>query len=172
MIVIKIIISLSIIGICSYLGINKARSLYKRENLLRDTITFLNLVENEINYNLSILPNAYEIARQNISSPLKEVIGQIVVDMLESDNYENCNQSIVNNVSKIESLTYYDKNVIISTLKNLGRSDLDSQIKIIENTKSIIEEQIKEAEDIKNKNSKLYKTIGTVVGIMAVIVLI
>ena len=172
MIVFKILISLLIIAICSYFGINKARSLSKRENILKDTLTFFNLTENEINYNLSILPNAYEIARQNVSSPLKETIGQIVVDMLESDNYENCNQSIVNNISKIESLTYYDKNIIISALKNLGRSDLTSQINIIENTKKIINEQIKEAEENKNKNSKLYKTVGTVVGIMAVIVLI
>lgn len=172
MIVFKILLSSLIIVICSYFGISKARNLSRREHLLKDTLTFFNLVENEINYNLTILPNAYEVARQNLSSPIKEVIGQIAVDMLESDNYENCNQSIVNNVNRIDSLTYYDRNIIITTLKNLGRSDLDSQINIIENTKKIINEQIKDAEQIKNKNSKLYKTVGTVVGIMAVIVLI
>ena len=102
----------------------------------------------------------------------KDAIGQIVVDMLESDMYENTNQSIVNNINNINELTGYDKNLIITTLKNLGKSDLETQINILENSKYAIEEQIKEAEEVKNKNSKLYKTIGTVVGIMVVIVLI
>ena len=57
-------------------------------------------------------------------------------------------------------------------LKNLGRSDLDGQINIIENGINIIENQIKEANDIKIKNSKLYKTVGVIAGIMIVIICI
>ena len=41
--------------------------------------------------------------------------------------------SITNNVNTLEELKDYDKDIIISTLKNLGRSDIDSQNNIIEN---------------------------------------
>ena len=90
--------------------------------------------------------------------------------MLASDSESGTNQSIVNNISKIDALTDYDKNVFISTLKNLGRSDLDGQVNIIQNSINIFENQIKEANDIKLKNSKLYKTVGVIAGIMIVII--
>lgn len=35
---------------------------------------------------MNILPNAYEIARQKLNTELKIKIGQIVVDMLDSNN--------------------------------------------------------------------------------------
>ena len=151
MIVFKIFISILIVGITSYLGFSGARKLRKREDTLRECITFFNMVENEIRYMLSILPNAYEVARQKLNSDLKIAIGQIVVDMLESDSYELVNQSIVNNISTIGELTPYDKNIIISTLKNLGKSDLEAQINILENAKEVILAQINEAQVYKNK---------------------
>ena len=103
---------------------------------------------------------------------LNIVIGQIVVDMLTFDNLSLIEKSMVDNFAKLEELTEYDKNVCISTLKNLGRSDIDGQINIIDNTISILENQIKEANEIKNNNSKVYKTVGTIAGIMIVIIFI
>lgn len=172
MIMIKIIISILIVCITAYIGTYKARKLKKREYILREMVTFLKLVENEIKYMMNILPNAYEIARQKLSTELKIKIGQIVVDMLDSENLTYIDGSIEKNISDIESLDKYDKEVIISTLKNLGRSDVDGQINIIQNTINILENQISEANEIKNTNSKLYKTIGIITGLMLVIIFI
>lgn len=172
MIVVKIIISISIVCITAYIGTYKARKLKQREYILREMVTFLKLVENEIKYMMNILPNAYEIARQKLSTELKIKIGQIVVDMLDSENLTYIDGSIEKNISDIESLDKYDKEVIISTLKNLGRSDVEGQINIIQNTINILENQISEANEIKNTNSKLYKTIGIITGLMLVIIFI
>ncbi len=172
MLVFKFLISSTIVIITTYLGIYKSKKLKNREYILRDMITFLELVKNEITYMLSILPNAYEASRQKLTTKLKVAIGQIVVDMLSFNIESAINQSIVENISKIDELTDYDKNVIISTLKNLGRSDLDSQINIIDNSIKIIENQIKEANEYKLKNSKLYKTVGIITGLMIVVICI
>lgn len=172
MIVIKIIISISIVCITAYIGTYKARKLKQREYILREMVTFLKLVENEIRYMMNILPNAYEIARQKLNTELKIKMGQIVVDMLDSENLTYIDGSIEKNISDIESLDKYDKEVIISTLKNLGRSDVEGQINIIQNTINILENQISEANEIKNTNSKLYKTIGIITGLMLVIIFI
>lgn len=168
----KFVISIGIIAGCSYIGIYKSKALKSREYILRDMVTFLGLVENEIKYMLSILPNAYESARQKLITSLKDKMGIIVVDMLNLENEYLIDQSIVKNISDIKEITDYDKNVFISTLKNLGRTDLEGQINIIENGINIIENQIKEANDIKLKNSKLYKTVGAIAGIMIVIICI
>ncbi|MNP67474.1 stage III sporulation protein SpoAB [compost metagenome] len=107
-----------------------------------------------------------------MNTELKSSIGQIVVDMLHSDNNIGINQSIVDNISRIEGLTEYDKNIISSTLKNLGRSDVDGQINIINNAVNILDNQIKEANEVKLKNSKVYRTVGLITGIMIVVIFI
>ena len=172
MIILKIIISIAIVTLTGYIGYLKALKLRKREYILRDMVTFLGLVKNEIKYMLSVLPNAYEVSRQKLTTDLNIVIGQIVVDMLTFDNLSLIEKSMVDNFAKLEELTEYDKNVCISTLKNLGRSDIDGQINIIDNAISILENQIKEANEIKINNSKVYKTVGTIAGIMIVIIFI
>lgn len=172
MIGLKICISILIIGITTYIGFFKSNKLTKREHILKDMITFLNLLENELKYMMPVLPNAYEASRQKLTTDLKVYIGQIVVDMLTFENTEIIEKSICDNISKLQELTNYDKNIIISTLKNLGRSDLDSQINIIENCKEILEGQIKEAVDFKISNSKIYRTVGVITGIMIVVIFI
>ena len=172
MTILKIIISLAIVLLTAYIGNQKAVSLKKREYILREMVTFLKLVEDEIRYCLSILPNAYEASRQKLTTDLKIAIGQITVDMINFENLNYVDKSIVDNISKLNELTEYDKDVFISTLKNLGRSDLDSQINIIDNTVNILENQIKEANENKLKNSKMYRTVGMVTGLMIVIIFI
>lgn len=171
-IVLKFLLSFSIIILSGYVGIIKSKKLVTREQILREMVVFLNLVKNDIRYMMNILPNAYEIARQKLNTNLKIAIGKIVVDMINYSSNTMLEQSITKNISEIEELTKYDKEVFISTLKNLGRSDLESQINIIDNSINIIENQIKEANEIKLKNSKLYRTVGVITGLMIVIVFI
>lgn len=172
MIYIKLVLGSMIIAITTYIGFYKASKLKSREYILNDMITFLTLLKDEMIYMMTTLPDAYESARQKINSSLKECIGSIVVDMLKTDNMELVNQSIVNNVSLLDELYDYDKNIIISTLKNLGRGDVELQVNIINNTISILQTQVKEACEIKNKNAKMYKTIGIIAGMMLVIIFI
>lgn len=171
MILFKIIISMAILCITSYIGIEMATSLKSREEILTDYITFLRMVQNEMVYMSNSLPISFEMARQRLSSMLKDVIGAIVVDM---SNYgtEKVDMSITNNINKLEALSDYDKEIMISTMKNLGRSDLNSQNNIIENTINIIEKQIKEANINKTKNSKVYRTIGVITGLIIVVIFI
>lgn len=171
MIIAKIILGSVIIIITSYLGFLKSKKLYDREYILREMITFLTSVENEIKYCLNLLPNAYEISRIRLSTALKPAIGNIVVDMLKN-NAEEVDKSIATNIGKIDGLLSYDKDVIISTLKNLGRSNVEGQINIIHNNISILENQIKEANEVKLKSSKMYRTIGTISGLIIVVLFV
>lgn len=171
MIFFKIIISITILCITSYIGIEKANYLKSREDILTDMITFLKLVENEMIYMLNSLPNSYEISRQRLSSKLKDVIGAIVLDMSEY-GVDKIDMSITNNINLLSELNQYDKDIIISTLKNLGRSDLESQNNIIDNAITILRKQINEANSIKNKNSKVYRTVGIITGLIIVVVFI
>ena len=159
-----------IVLITTYIGFSKSKKLRYREYILRDTVTFLELVKNEINYNMNILSNAYEVSRQKLNTSLKDAIGQIVADMLTQNSIEKIDFSIVDNISRLSELTDYDKNVIISIFRNLGRSDIDSQINIINNGIYTLENQIKEANDVKLTNEKMYRNMGALVGLMIVVI--
>jgi stage III sporulation protein AB len=171
MIFLKIIIFIAILCITSYIGIEMASSLKAREEILTDYITFLRLVQNEMMYMANSLPVSFEIARQRLNSRLKDVIGAIVVDMSEY-GVKKVDMSITNNVNTLDALNDYDKDIIISTMKNLGRSDIDSQNNIIENAIKIIERQIKEANVNKIKSSKVYRTIGVITGLIIIVIFI
>lgn len=171
MIFIKVVISIVILCITSYIGIEMASALKSREEILTDFITFLRLVQNEMIYMANSLPVSFEMSRQRLSSKLKDVIGAIVVDMSEF-GLNKVDMSITNNINDLDELNNYDKDILISTLKNLGRSDIDSQSNIIENAINIVEKQIKEANINKIKSSKVYKTVGVITGLIIVVIFI
>ena len=171
MIFIKIVILIAIFCITSYIGIEMANALNAREEILTDMITFLRLLQNEMVYMLNSLPNAFEVSRHELTSTLKSSLGAIALDMSEY-GVDKVDMSINNNINMMSALNPYDKEVIISILKNLGRSDLESQNNIIENGITILEKQIKEANSIKIKSSKMYRTIGVITGLIIVVVFI
>lgn len=53
-----------------------------------------------------------------------------------------------------------------------GQTDVEGQIREISLTSNFIDTQIEKAEDECKKNEKLYRTLGTIVGIAIVIILI
>lgn len=171
MIILKIALAITIIGITTYLGILKSKRLYDREYILREMVSFLIGVQNEIKYCLSLLPNAYEAARMGLKTNLKYAIGNIAVDMLKDEEFA-VDRSIVDNISNIDGLTVYDKNIISSTLKNLGKSNVEGQINIIQNSISTLQNQIKEANEVKLKSSKMYRTIGMLSGLIIVVLFV
>ena len=65
-----------------------------------------------------------------------------------------------------------DAEIIKSLAKMLGKTDIDGQVSEIRLTNKFLDVQIKDAENEKMKNEKLYKTLGATVGLALVIVLI
>ncbi len=70
------------------------------------------------------------------------------------------------------SMTIEDKQILKSLGKLLGKTDIDGQISQIEIVETFINTQIEKAENEKNKNSKMYKTLGVVLGLVIVIILV
>ena len=64
-----------------------------------------------------------------------------------------------------------DKNVLKSLSKLLGQTDIEGQTSQIEITQKFLETQIKQAEEEKRKNEKLYSKLGTTIGLAIVIIL-
>ena len=70
------------------------------------------------------------------------------------------------------SLTEEDKGIIKNLGRMLGKTDLEGQVSEIKLVQDFLNTQIEVAEKEKQKNEKLYRTLGGVVGLAIVIILV
>lgn len=169
MILLKLILTSGIVICATIIGIRKAKRFENREKILREGITFFKILKTEIKYMVNTLPNAIESARINLSSILKDCLGIISVKMLEG----NISEALISDsIDEINDLLAYDKQLITSGIYMLGSANIESEINLVDNTIDLLINQYVEAKEIRKKNSKLYKTVGLVTGIMIAILFV
>ena len=169
MIIIKyIILGIILVG-TSYIGVIISKRYTTRVNELKELRKGLNYFEEKIKFTYEPIPDVFE----EISKKLKPNIGEIFLRATRNMENENAGVAWENSVNISNcSLTNEDKDIIKGLAKMLGRTDIDGQVSEIRLTSKFLDVQIKEAENEKNKNEKLYKTLGVTVGLAIVIVLI
>lgn len=167
--VIKICLVVLVVIIPTLIGLKRARKYEQREQVLRESLVLFRRVSNDIKYNLSTVPNAIEASRQDFKTILKDVLGSISTAILDN-TYSD--MAVTSEIGSITCLLPYDKQVITNAILSLGTTDVDSQLGILNSTIDIIQDLEKEAGAEKVKNSKLYRTIGLVTGLMFAIVVI
>lgn len=172
MFVVKFSMCVALVVICTILGIKKARKYETREYILNDFITTFKALENDIRYLLISLPDAIEKIRHTMRDDIKDVLGAISVHMIDEKDINDMNKKIMSEINNIYELTSYDKEVIYQGFSSLGKADVESQIGIIQSTVTSLSRQLSEASEEKNKNFKLYRTLGTAIGLMIAIVFI
>ena len=79
---------------------------------------------------------------------------------------------MLNELDRLDSLTSYDKQIILTGITSLGTSDVDGEQGIINMTISSLENELCDAIENKKKNSKMYKTVGLATGLVIAIILI
>ena len=172
MFVVKFGICIGIVVICSILGMKKSKKYEIREHMLKDFITTFRSLENDIKYMLTSLPDALEKVRHNLNTNIKDTLGAISVAMMSSESADDMNKKINEEINSVYELNSYDKEIIYQGLVNLGKSDSETQIGILEASIVNLSSRLSEATEEKTKNFKLYRTLGTAIGLMIAIVFI
>lgn len=153
----------------SFIGRCIAKKYSYRLEELEEIKNILNVFKSKIRFTYEPIP---EIFRE-IASNTKENIGQIFERAEE--NMQNFSAGVAweKAVQSSETnLTDEDIHVLLMLSKMLGQTDVEGQIGQIEITENFLEKQITEAEEEKNKNEKLYRKLGTTIGLAIVIILI
>lgn len=171
-VVIKLILVIIILVASAHLGYIKSLLYIKREKALRDFSIFFNRIKAEILYTQNTVPNLIENNRQDLICEVKNSLGAISTDILINNNKFDIEKSIEKNIDEIKCLEETDKNYIIKGLNILGKTDIEGQQNLIENTISLLDIQIKNAMDMENKNSKLYKKLGVLLGLFLVVIVV
>ncbi len=169
MLIIKLMILLSVFVSCLLIGILMAKKYSNRLQELREMKNALNMFETKIKFTYESLPEIFkEISRQS-NKNIGDIFKKACEDMKDKSAGEAWNESIdtVNSNMNIE-----DKTILKSLGKLLGKTDIEGQISEIKLVSSFLDTQIELAEKEKEKNEKMYKTLGGIVGLTLVIIFI
>lgn len=169
MIIIKITIYFSIFLASSLIGILISKKYKNRVLELKEFKNALNIFKTKIRYTYEPIPEIFK----EISKVIEPNIGNVFKTASENMKLKRAGEAWENAI-EIEGLNIYaeDKGILKKLSKLLGQTDIDGQISQIELTTSFLDEQISKAEIEKNKNEKMYKTLGIVFGMVIVIILV
>lgn len=169
MIFIKLLIISLIIYVCSYLGFLKSKAYENRVISLKKFEEALCMFKTKIEFTYEPIKDIFEdislLIYQDKENIFKKASENMKTLNLRTSWYDSVDTSA-------ESFLLEDKNAIKALGKLLGKTDKTGQIREITLVETLIKAQIEKAEIEKNKNVKLYKTLGTVSGIGISIILI
>ena len=168
---IKYIFLISILFLAIYIGNLMSKKYINRVKELIQIKLALNIIKSKIKFT---------------QIPLKDIFEQIHINTEEAnikDFWRNTIKGLNNNLSIDEAwqnaikitqtnLNKEDLNILLDMGKMLGKTDVDGQVSNLEIASTFIDTQIEKAEIEKQKNSKLYKTLGVVSGLSIIIILI
>lgn len=166
MIIIKYISLLGIIIVSSYLGIYKAK---EYENRVKELTKFQNaliMFKSKLEFTYEPIKNIFEDISKIIYKQKDNIFEKVIKS--EKDIYISWKEA----VQEEKNFSKEDKEIIEMIGKLLGKTDLDGQVNEINLGLNLVEKQISFAESERQKNVKLYKTMGIVCGIGICIIFI
>jgi stage III sporulation protein AB len=160
----KIIEIISVILLCSILGNIKARTFSKRVVELKNIKSALNIFKSKIEFTFEPISEIFNEISNSVYLG-EENIFNLVNLILNSNQEKYINLAWNKAIDTFKNnLNSEDKEILKMLSSNLGKSDKSGQISSIEVIDRFLDTQINQAETEKAKNTKLYKTLGTVVG--------
>lgn len=167
MIIAKFIICIFIILICSYLGLEKSKNYSKRVEELQRIKNGLNFFKSKIEFTYEPVKDILE----GISNSVYQNEENIFYKAKQYMTKNNVNIAWNNAVDEETKISKEDKDILKMFGKLLGKTDKKGQISEIDLSLNFIEKQIQKAESEKNKNAKLYKSLGVLIGCGITIIL-
>lgn len=164
------IILLTIIFILSIMiGMMLSSKYRNRVKELKEMKTALSIMKTKIQYTYEPIPEIFDELGQTQNKAISELFKEAKSNMQKKSVAQAWEESINNTQT---SLKEEDKQVLKGLGKLLGKTDVEGQLSQISLTDQFLDTQIEKAEKEKEKNEKLYKTLGFVMGCTIVIILI
>ena len=167
--IIKYIIISFVFVLCFIIGNLISNNYTLRLKELKEVKNALNILESKIKFTYEPLVEIFNGISKMVSKNVSQIFVQAVTYLKETDAENAWNRSVE---SANTNLNKEDKDNIKSLGKMLGKTDKEGQVSQLELTKTFIEMQIEKAKIEEEKNAKMYKTLGTIIGLAFVIILI
>ena len=153
---------------CSLVGKFLSKKYFFRVKELEEMKNALNMFQSKMKFTYEPIPEIFQEIAQNTDPSIGQVFGLAKEKMQNnpaSIAWEEAIEEAQNNLTK------EDRYVLKTLSKLLGQTDLEGQLSQIEITQKFLETQLKEAQEERTKNEKLYSRLGTTIGLAIVIIL-
>lgn len=164
----KIIIYAFIFLTSSAIGVLISKKYDQRVNELIEIKNALNMFKTKIKFTYEPIPEIFKEISETLNTRTGKVFEIASSNMKLLAAGEAWNMAIDTNILDINE---EDKKVLKELSKLLGRTDVEGQVNQIELTSSFLNGQIKKAEKDKEKNEKMYRVLGMIIGLAIVIIL-
>ena len=168
MIIIKYIFLFIILAISTLIGKFVSRKYVYRLDELEEMQSALNIFKTKIRYTYEPLPEIFNEISNNSNKNISNIFKTSKEKMKQMPAGIAWEEAVDDNICNLKK----EDIIIIKKLsKLLGQTDVEGQISQIELTEKLLEKQVKDAQDEKQKNEKMYLKLGTVIGIAIAIIL-
>lgn len=167
---IKIVILFAIFILSNFIGKTISSKYKYRLEELKEMKSMLDIFKTKIKFTYETIPEIFDDISKRVSSD----IGKIFLNAKQHmENRTTAEKSWEMAISESENnLNEEDKKTLSIMSKMLGESDVDGQVSQIDITLNFLEGQIEDAKQEKDKNERLYKKLGTIMGLALVIILV
>ena len=169
MIIVKYIILIMILLSSSYIGVLIANKYKNRVKELKEMKSFLDIFSTKIKLTYEPIPQIFNELGNKENSNISHIFKKASENMRDLSAGEAW-------IKALEMKNTDLKNEDIEVLKGLstllGKVDLEGQVSEIELVDNFLDKQIEKAEDESKKNQRMYKTLGTTIGLAMVIIFI
>ncbi len=162
----KIIGGILIVSSCFFIGFSKSKSLFRRKDFLESFILFINTLSTNFRYNGSDIFTLVSFSEK------EGLFAENSFFNCDEKPFEEVWENAVSGLPKSYCLKKSDTDLLNKFGMELGKSDVEGQLKHLELYKSLFTKQLSDAEEVIRQKSKLYKTMGFFVGISIVLVIV
>lgn len=167
----KMILLLMIVLTCSYGGIVYGESFKKRHNQLKEILKAITLLQNDVLYGSTPLPEALDRLKDKVDDPLKTILDKASVKLFEG-KVKSVYEAFVEEFEFINKEFYLnesDTKIVADFLRSLGECGVYGQENIFNLAVEGLKINLKDADESAKKNTKLYRYLGVCFGIMIAI---
>lgn len=167
----KVIFLIMVVVTCSYGGIVYGESFRKRYVQLKEILKGITILQNDVIYGSTPLPEALDSLKYKVDEPIKTVVDKVQVQLADG-SAENVYESFSREFKYREKDFYLnasDRKVVSDFLKSLGECGVYGQEKIFQLALEGLRLNLKDADEVAKRNTKLYRYLGVCFGIMIAI---
>lgn len=167
----RYIFLISILVGSTSIGFLLSRRYSDRMKELNDISSLINILKNKIKFTHKPLGEILEeISTIKKDTKILEIFSK-TGEKLEDRKIEEAWNEAISEEKFYLNLKNEDIELMRTLGNVLGKTDIEGQMSEINQFDNLLKIQIKNAENEKNKNSKMYKSLGTIIGLAIVIIL-
>lgn len=166
---IKLLILNLILITSTIIGITFSKKYAYRVKELQEMKNALNIFMTKIKFTYEPISSTFMYISEKVEGNVCKIFKNAVEEMESKSAGDAWNSSLDTTVTNMKE---DDIGIIKNLGRLLGKTDIEGQLNEIKLVNNFLDTQIRTAEDEKNKNEKMYRTLGIVAGITITILLI